>query len=214
MLQVLYEDSNLVAICKPEGICSIPAQTFPNALALLQEQLKMELMPVHRLDKEVSGVLLYAKQAEAHRIMNQLFSTRLVHKEYLALVHGYIEHPQGAIDFPLREFGSGRVACDYQRGKPSQTQYQVEEQFPKFALVRFLPKTGRRHQLRVHAFAWGHAIVGDPLYGDPLLQKQFTRLMLHARMISFTYPATAQELRIVAAPTRSFTDCLNRLRLN
>jgi RluA family pseudouridine synthase len=151
----------------------------------VSEARQQKLFVVHRLDKQVSGVILFAKNAETHRYLNQLFEQRKVHKTYLALVHGIIEEDRGTIDKPLRRFGSGRMGEDQEKGKPCITQYTVERRCSGYTLLRVHPQTGRKHQIRAHFFSIGHPIVGDTLYGDKSLQKSYPRLMLHALAIRF-----------------------------
>lgn len=143
-------------------------------------------MPVHRLDKEVSGVMLYALHPEAHRFLNSAFEKREVHKTYLALVHGIITEDQGEVTRPIREFGSGRMGVDDIKGKPSETRFSVLKRSDRFTLVELYPQTGRRHQLRVHLYSIGHPIVGDSRYGEKALQQGYQRLMLTSTGIDLT----------------------------
>jgi len=146
-------------------------------------------MPVHRLDKEVSGVMLYALHPEAHRFLNNAFEKREVHKTYQALVHGVLVEDQGVIMRPIREFGSGRMGVDDLKGKPSETWFTVIKRTDRFTLVELSPQTGRRHQLRVHLYSIGHPIVGDTRYGEKALQQGFPRLMLTSTGIDLTLPS-------------------------
>jgi RluA family pseudouridine synthase len=165
---------------------------------------------VHRLDKEVSGVLVFARNAEAHRYLNDRFSSRDVRKAYLAVVHGVLTGNGGSIEKPLRQFGSGRMGVD-ERGKPSRTDFDVEERWPSTTLVKALPRTGRRHQLRVHFYAIGHPVVGDRRYGDIAIQAQFPRLMLHALQVSFVL-STLERVTIQADPPATFFEICKKLR--
>jgi len=118
------------------------------------------------LDKEVSGVLLYALTAEAHRFLNRAFERREVRKTYLAVVHGTPCPQAGVIARAVRAFGSGRMGVDDARGKPAQTRYETAGASGRYALLRLWPETGRRHQLRVHLYSVGHPIAGDTRYGS------------------------------------------------
>ena len=186
-IPVLYENDDLIAVDKPEKLASIPERNREkiSLLKILSEARQQKLYVVHRLDKQVSGVILFAKNAEAHRYLNGLFEQRLIQKTYLALVHGVIRGENAAIDIPLRRFGSGRMGEDRGRGKPCLTEFAVEKRFADYTLVKACPKTGRKHQIRAHFFSIGHAIVGDPLYGNKSLQKEYPRLMLHALALRF-----------------------------
>jgi RluA family pseudouridine synthase len=190
-IPILYEDADIVAVDKPEGLAAIPERRphSPSLLEILQAQRRERLYIVHRLDKETSGVIVFARNAQAHRWLNEQFETRAVEKTYVALVHGVIAGDEGVIEAPLRQFGSGRVAVDPQRGKPSITEYCVQERFKSSTLAEAYPRTGRRHQIRVHLYHLGHPIIGDPLYGDKSRPAQYPRLMLHAQTIKLQLPS-------------------------
>ena len=187
MIPVLYEDDDIVAIEKPPGVSSIPERNraVESVLSILEKQRGSKLFIVHRLDKEVGGIMLFAKNAPAHKYLNEAFFAKNVHKTYLALVHGTIREDNGEIDRPIRQFGSGRMGIDEKTGKPSVTRYDVIKRFDGRTLVHAFPVTGRRHQIRVHLYHIGHPIVGDRRYGNKALQKNFPRLMLHAERIEF-----------------------------
>lgn len=192
MIETLYEDEDFIAVNKPIGINTIPGrdnqveQAHEQVLVKILEQiLEKKLYVVHRLDKQVSGVVVFAKNPDSHKYLNDLFATGRISKEYLALVHGLIPENKATIDKPIREYGSGRMGVDYKKGKPSFTEYSVEERKKKFTLLRVNPKTGRRHQIRVHLYSIGHAIVGDLQYGDKIEALKYSRLMLHSSKLSF-----------------------------
>jgi RluA family pseudouridine synthase len=188
-IPVLYENDDIIAVDKPEKLASIPERNREkiSLLKILTEARKQKFYVVHRLDKQVSGVILFAKNTETHRYLNNQFEQRKVQKTYLAVVHGTVEDKRGIIDKALRRFGSGRMGEDHERGKPCLTEFAVEKRFPCYTLVNVYPQTGRKHQIRAHFFSIGHAIVGDTLYGDKSLQKNFPRLMLHALNIRFSW---------------------------
>jgi|WetSurMetagenome_2_1015567.scaffolds.fasta_scaffold162096_2 tRNA pseudouridine32 synthase / 23S rRNA pseudouridine746 synthase len=187
MIPILYDNDDIIAIDKPAGIASIPERDRikETVLSLLEKQTGKKLFIVHRLDKEVGGVMLFAKTAEAHRYLNEEFFNRNVVKTYLALVFGTVKEDKGEIDRPIRQFGSGRMGVDEKRGKPSLTKYEVVKRLDSRTLIHAFPVTGRRHQIRVHLYHIGHPIVGDQHYGDKNIQKNFPRLMLHAEKIQF-----------------------------
>jgi RluA family pseudouridine synthase len=200
MPSILFEDDDIIAVNKPGGLASIPERRreADNLLAQLSEQFPGKLYVVHRLDKEVSGVILFAKHAAAHKALNTQFSQRQVRKTYLALTHGVFEPDRDIIDAPIRQFGSGRMGVDQQRGKPSQTEFIVQERFYAATLLKMHPVTGRRHQIRVHLYHIGHPIVGDIRYGEKALQRQFPRVMLHATQIRFR--VLSKEEKTIEAP--------------
>ena len=197
MIEILHQDGDCVAAMKPVGVAAVPEKAGDDAClgALLERQLGRRVFPVHRLDKDVSGVILYALTAAAHRFLNTAFERREVHKTYLAVVHGSVTSDRGLITRPLREFGSGRMGVDDAKGKPSETRYEVLARNARFSLVQLYPLTGRRHQLRAHLYSVGHPIEGDDRYGDPALRKGHPRLMLTATGVSLQLPSgTALDL--------------------
>jgi tRNA pseudouridine32 synthase / 23S rRNA pseudouridine746 synthase len=192
MLPVLYEDDNLIAVNKPEGMAAVPLRR-PDGQSLVEVlagERNEKLYIVHRIDRDTSGLILFARNEQAHRWLNSQFETRRVSKTYLAVVHGVMNEDQGEIDKPLRRFGSGRVAVDGQRGKPSLTEFRVLVRGPSFTLVEAHPHTGRQHQIRVHFYSIGHPVAGDPLYGSMPRQDNDSigRLMLHAWRLAVTLP--------------------------
>lgn len=205
MIPILFEDQDILAVNKPEGLASIPesAEGKASLLSLLEPAFPGKLYVVHRLDKEVSGVLLFAKNAAVHKHLNDQFSNRNVRKTYAALTHGVIKETDGIIDKPLHQFGSGRMGVDLYRGKPCITEFRVADRFEGYTLVKAHPLTGRRHQIRVHFYSIGHPIVGDLRYGDKLVQRAFPRLMLHAQEIAFRLPS-GEEVAIEAPIPETF----------
>lgn len=212
MILTLFEDADVLAVDKPEGLASIPERdaTQESLVALLSAASPTKLYVVHRLDKEVSGVILFAKNAATHTFLNEQFSHHTVRKTYLALVHGVIAQESGTIDVPLRQFGSGRMGVDRKRGKESVTTFHVLKRFDACTLVVVHPLTGRRHQVRVHLYSLGHAIVGDPMYGERAMQYPFPRLMLHAQKIEVRLPS-GNEVMIEAPVPESFAKALRNL---
>lgn len=209
MIDVLYEDEDILAVNKPEGLVAVAERRRLDLslFEMLCAERGEKLYIVHRIDRETSGVIVFARNAEAHRQLNRQFETRSVAKVYLALVHGIISDDRGEIDKPLRQFGSGRVAVDAQRGKASITEFRVLERLEAFTLVEARPHTGRRHQIRVHLYSIGHPIVGDPLYGDRAIQRSYSRLMLHARRLTLEQPR-GKRLTIEAPIPQSFQKIL------
>ena len=205
-LDTLYESQDLIAVNKPSGLLSIPGNN-PNEKSLssiLEARIDGKVYIVHRLDREASGAILFAKNPDAHRYMNQLFSSRAVSKRYLALVQGVVPDADGVIDRPIRRFGSGRMGVDPIRGKPSLTRYQAQQLGPEHSLLEISTATGRRHQIRVHLYSLGYPIVGDRRYGDLTLQKKYPRLMLHAAALTFPDMNTESEISITAPLPASF----------
>lgn len=210
---MLFEDEYLLAVDKPEGLPAVPGGTkgSPSLLGFLREARRLRLYTVHRLDQEASGVIVFAKNAAAHKHVNDQFAARTVEKTYIALVHGRMRGRDGVVDRPLREFGSGRVAVDREHGKASLTRFIVLKKYTRFTLLEVYPLTGRRHQIRVHLYDIGHPIAGDPLYGDRELKRESPRLMLHARALAFEHPS-GRRVTVESPLPDSFRAVLERLR--
>lgn len=213
-IPVLFENEDLIAVDKPEGLASIPERNPQNIslLKVLGERRGRKFWVVHRLDKQVSGLIVFAKNAEAHRYLNRMFEERRVHKTYLALVHGIIDAEGGVITAALKRFGSGRMGEDAAGGKACRTDYTVTARLPAYTLVRVEPLTGRKHQIRAHLCGVGHPIVGDPLYGDQTVQKRFPRLMLHAVRLELRLPS-GEAVCIASKLPQSFLAMLPALGL-
>ncbi len=214
MMPVLFENEDVVVVAKPEGVATIPGAPGDDlsVLARLEAERGEKLYIVHRLDKDVSGVLLFARHADAHRFLNTQFESRQVHKTYLAAVQGGIREAEGVIDAALREFGSGRVGVDEARGKPAVTRFEKVERLRKATLLHVYPLTGRRHQIRVHLYSISHPILGDRRYGDKAEQSRFPRLMLHALRLTFPLPS-GETVTVEAPPPDSFESVMRRLAL-
>ena len=168
-LTIITETDDYIVINKPAGLLSVPDRfdlTLPNIKHLVQRTYA-DAAPVHRLDKDTSGILLMAKHPDCHTILQQLFETRKVQKEYVAIVSGHVKNNTGLIQQPLVSHPSIRGKMHISNnGKPSETFYEVIESYPYHSFLRLRPKTGRTHQLRVHLAHVGHPIICDPVYGN------------------------------------------------
>lgn len=187
---LIYSDDALLVIDKPAGISVLPEgwdREAPYLVAQLEAQFG-KLWVVHRLDKVTSGVLVFARNAAAHRTLSLLFEGRAVHKVYHALVAGNPPWDEHTARHPLRiNVGhSHRTAVDHLKGKPSETTFRVLEQHNGYALLATLPATGRTHQIRVHLSALGFPILGDSLYGAPPTEL-ISRPALHALSLGFEF---------------------------
>lgn len=168
LIDTIFENEHFIAVNKKAGMLSIPdrKQSEVSLKDILIEEYG-EIYTVHRLDKETSGVIVFAKTSEAHTALSQLFEGREVEKFYHGLVHGVVVPSSGNIDAPIAEHpGKNGKMITHQKGKTSLTDYQVEEQFRLFAWMKFQIHTGRTHQIRVHMQHIGHSIVCDELYGN------------------------------------------------
>ena len=166
---ILFEDESIVIVSKPAGMLTIPDRfdkDFPNIRTFLINQYD-EIFTVHRLDRDTSGVLVFAKNAEAHKHLSMQFEHQQVQKTYLAIVRGIISKDDQDIDIPLiadtRKKGLMRPSA---RGKESFTSVHVAQRFRMASLLECKPKTGRLHQIRVHLSAIGYPLLVDPDYGN------------------------------------------------
>lgn len=211
-IEILFEDKNIIAVNKPEGLASITENdtTIDSLHLLLEKKYEQKLFIVQRLDKEVSGVILFAKNSDTHKYLNDQFADRKVKKYYTAVVHGTIKENDGVIKKPIREFGSGRMGIDDRKGKPSETKFHVVQRFRDYTLLELNPSTGRRHQLRVHLYSIGFPIVGDLRYGDKTIQEKYLRIMLHAKRLEFELP-DKKDISVEAPLTESFLETLKQL---
>ncbi len=189
-LPILLLTDEFAAVDKPAGLVAIPerAPTDGCVQTRLAAQLGQRLWVVHRLDREVSGVLVFARNAAAHRRLCLLFEHRAVRKTYTAVAWGELAADTGTVDAPLRLFGSGRMGVAAAGGQAARTDYRVLERRDGFTLLEAYPQTGRRHQLRVHFYHLGHPLVGDPRYGERAAQAQYPRLLLHASRLELPAP--------------------------
>jgi 23S rRNA pseudouridine955/2504/2580 synthase/23S rRNA pseudouridine1911/1915/1917 synthase len=204
--EILLENSELIVINKPAGLLSVPdrIQSSPSLKDLLVEKYK-EIFTVHRLDRETSGVILFAKTAEAHQYFSVVFQERQVEKQYYGIVWGVPSSPSGVIELPMMEHpGKNGTMVVNRKGKAASTGFEVVENFGRYSLLKFNLYTGRTHQIRVHMKETGHPILCDALYGDgkaffvSSLKKKYKhsefeeekpilgRLALHASRLSFT----------------------------
>jgi len=206
-LPILYVDENLIAIAKPPDLLSVPGRyldTQDSVLSRLRQYLdekkdeQIEIYPVHRLDRQTSGVLLLARDLDSLRHLQQQFQERKVHKIYEALLSGKLEIEKGVIDLPLWGNPENRPhqEVDFHKGKSSLTQFQILRQEENHTRIEFIPLTGRTHQLRVHAAdsrGLGMTILGDRLYG---CHAETSRLHLHARELTFTHPRSQEVIHL------------------
>jgi tRNA pseudouridine32 synthase/23S rRNA pseudouridine746 synthase len=212
-LEILHEDEWLVVVDKPAGVATAPGGGIGPGESLherVAKQIGAKAFLVHRLDRETSGVIVFAKDAEMHRRLSQAFETREVGKAYLALVHGHVDEPSGEIAKPLKSYGSGRVGVDA-GGQEAITRYRRRERLPDVDLLEVTPVTGRRHQIRVHLYAIGHPVIGDTRYGEERPVGGPGRLMLHAAEL--TLPSMGGPPLVVRAdPPVEFTEALEAHR--
>jgi RluA family pseudouridine synthase len=189
-LRILHEDERLLVVDKPPGMLSVPDPSagFRSVPEHLADQ-GLQAWSVHRLDREVSGLLLLARDQEALEALQDLFRVRAVEKVYWGMARGQLEPPQGLLAFPiLEEAGGARVSA---RGKPARTRYRTLTRHPLVSELELTLETGRKNQIRVHLAHAGHALVGERKYArgrDAVLALRSRRVALHAWRLSFTPP--------------------------
>ena len=239
VLDILYEDSHLIALNKPAGMLVHPANsvntgTLVNALLAHCTDLSgiggIERPGiVHRLDKDTSGVLVVAKTDVVHRRLSVQFEQHSITRQYVAVVCGVPTRTTGTIKAQIARSRRDRrrmtvVETD---GRHAVTHYEVLEAFPKFAFVQLTLETGRLHQIRVHLQHIGHPVAGDAIYGGEqralneadtaeLKQKlaQLKRQALHARLLGFVHPATGENLTFSAPIPKDIQQVLNALQIH
>ena len=199
-LEIVYEDPWLSVINKPAGMLSVPGkEDAVSVYSLMREQYPEADGPltVHRLDMATSGLMLIAKTKRVHQNLQAQFENRLVRKRYVALLEGVVPKAKGTVDLPLclNPLDRPRQMVHTEHGKPAITDYQVLERLDgKRTRIAFYPRTGRTHQLRIHA---AHPLgLHCPIIGDELYGEKADRLYLHAEYLEFTHPITGETVRI------------------
>jgi len=229
---ILREDDTMIVLNKPAGLLVLPDR-FDKTLVNLYELLKEvfgTIFIVHRIDRETSGVVIFAKTAGMHAQLNTQFEQRQVEKIYRAIVIGSPNTDSGCIDLPIaeNEHGVRKMRIDKKNGKEAVTDYKIIERFNGYALVEAKPYTGRTHQIRIHLSSIGLPICADPLYSNsgyfflssikrnykssgeekPLL----ARTALHAFSLSFINPATGEKILIEASMPKDMETVLKVLK--
>ncbi len=233
-VRLLHVDEAIAVVDKPAGLLTVPGRgPDPSLLDELRAAPRFAggepLRVAHRLDRETSGVVVFARTADAQRALSEQFAAGRVEKVYLALVTGYVAD-DGEIDIPIASTRSERMrAARPGGGKDSVTRYRVLERLPGNTLLECRPTTGRTHQIRVHLAEIGHPLSVDPLYGggSSILLSQYKsgyvpsgrkeerplidRLTLHAAAISFDHPGTGQRVRYESPLPKDFAVALKQL---
>lgn len=221
-LDIVYEDSNLLVVNKPEGLVVHPAESYDGPTlvhGLLYQSDELSSINgvkrpgiVHRIDKDTSGLLIVAKNDIAHQRLSEAFSKHEVKRIYTALVYGKIDVPKGVIDMPIGRHRTNRLkmAVDPE-GKRAVTHFKVLEQFDKYTLIECELETGRTHQIRVHMAHIGYPIVGDPIYGPKDVIGD-TGQFLHAHTLTFVHPIKNEHMTFTVDMPESFKQMLNKLR--
>ncbi|MEM1361596.1 MAG: pseudouridine synthase [Pseudomonadota bacterium] len=202
-LQILHHDHELLAVDKPSGLLSVPGKGAHLADCLLYrvQAVFPEALLVHRLDRDTSGVMVFALSAHAQRHLGLQFEKRQTRKSYLAEVAGEVSDREGRVDLPLIVDWPNRPLqkVDFEQGREAITEWKLLRLGRDRSRLRLMPKTGRSHQLRVHMREIGHPILGDPFYGPETLARA-DRLMLHAHQLRLRHPDGGKGIAFTAPP--------------
>ena len=202
-LDILHEDAQMIVVNKPAGLLSVPGRGDHLADCLLTrlQAAFPETLLVHRLDRDTSGVMVFALTPHAQRHLSQQFEKRSARKSYVARLAGRLDPKSGSVDLPLIVDWENRprqMVC-HETGKPSVTDWRVLRYDGDSTRVRLSPKTGRTHQLRVHMMALGHPILGDPLYATGAA-REHDPMMLHSEEVRIKHPDSGVSLKFRAKP--------------
>ena len=223
-LDIVYEDDDVAVINKPQGMVVHPSAghhsgTLVNALMYHMTKLSSingVIRPgiVHRIDKDTSGLLMVAKNDQAHELLAAQLKDHSSKRRYLAIIHGNLLNDRGVIEAPI-----GRNPKDRKKqaviagGKHALTHFEVLERFGEFTLVNLTLETGRTHQIRVHMAYIGHPVAGDPLYGPKNVLKPNHGQFLHAEILGFKHPTSQEWLEFEIEPPKLFKSTLEKLRV-
>ncbi len=232
--ELIHEDEHLLVVNKPAGLLTIPDRTgSQDSLHAQLERQYGKVFIVHRLDRETSGILCFARNEAAHRHLSMQMEHHTADKYYLALLEGELHHEEGEIDKPIGEHASipGKMSIRM-TGKPSLTYYRAAERFKRFTLADILIKTGRTHQIRIHFQSIGYPLAVDALYGrrpmfllSEIKGKKYKsgkfsederpimeRTSLHAARLKLDHPTTGARMEFEAELPKDFAALLNQLR--
>ncbi|WP_298429561.1 RluA family pseudouridine synthase [uncultured Jannaschia sp.] len=199
-IPVIHEDAHLLVVDKPAGLLSVPGrgEHLSDCLLTRLAETHPEVLLCHRLDRDTSGIMVFALTKLAQRKMGRLFETKRVKKRYIARVAGAVAEAKGTIDLPLIVDWPNRPLqhVNHETGKPSVTDWERVAVEDGTTRMKLMPRTGRSHQLRVHMRELGHPILGDPFYSDD--SEAWPRMMLHAEGLKFEHPVEGSMLRLEA----------------
>jgi tRNA pseudouridine32 synthase / 23S rRNA pseudouridine746 synthase len=190
-VRVIYHDQHLLLVDKPSGLLSVPGkgEHLADCLITRAQRIFPEALLVHRLDRDTSGIMVFALTRHAQRALSLQFEERRTKKVYVARLWGELTPKTGTVDLPLTVDWPNRPLqhVNHETGRPAVTDWRVVRHEDGTTRVRLMPKTGRSHQLRVHMMELGHPILGDPFYAKGPA-RDFPRLMLHAESLRFNHP--------------------------
>jgi len=220
-MDILFLDEQIIVLHKPAGLPVLPdgwEKDAPYLVKMLEEEYGnpstssgQRIFIVHRLDKVTSGVMVFARNAEAHRSLNIQFEKHEAQKIYRAIAEGNPNWDEHTAKHPLRaNVGhKHRTMVDEKNGVSAETRFKVLKRYPDHALLEASPMTGRTHQVRVHAYALGHPLLGDVLYSAPETNL-IARPALHAYSLTFTHPTTNERISFTAPYPEDFEEAVRR----
>jgi len=243
-IEILHEDDDIIVVHKPAGLLSIPDhwdKEKSHLRGVLESYLSKkinnnnagEIFVVHRLDKDTSGIMIFAKNSESHKNLSMQFEQRTITKKYFAIVCGHPVPAEGVINERIGKKlkKGGKKFIDPRKGSPSQTDYKVVKEYRDYSLIEAIPHTGRMHQIRVHLAHIGCPLAVDTVYSDPEksgieicdvkhrtkrkndVEPKYiiNRLTLHATQIDFLHPANSEKLSFSVPPPKDFSSLLKQL---
>ena len=222
-LDILYEDNDVIVINKPQGMVVHPApgnytKTLVNALLYHCKDLSTingVIRPgiVHRIDKDTTGVLVVAKNDEAHNFLSSQLQNHSMKREYIALVEGRLKEDTGTINKPIGRNKRDRLKMGIvDDGKRAVTHYEVLERYKNTTLIKCVLETGRTHQIRVHMASIGHPLVGDEVYGFKKQRFKLKGQVLHAKTLGFIHPKTKEYIEFTTDLPKYYNDLIEKLR--
>ena len=222
-LDIVYEDDDFAIINKPQGMVVHPApgaynHTLVNALLFHFDSLSKtgdDIRPgiVHRIDKDTSGLLVVAKNDNAHASLAKQIAEHSCFRHYMALLEGNLKEDSGTVDtFISRSKTDRKVMAVSTEGKRAITHYNIVKRFANYCLVEFVLETGRTHQIRVHSKHLGHPIVGDKTYGIKNQKFNLDGQLLHAYKLELTHPTTGKRMSFECEIPEYFSSLLNKLK--
>jgi len=222
-IEIIYEDKDIIVVNKPKGMVVHPAigntdGTLVNAImSICKESLSGiggEIRPgiVHRLDKDTSGLLIVAKNDEAHIKMSEEIKNREVYKIYIALVRGVVKENEATVNMPIgRSTKDRKKMAVNKKGKEAITHFIVLKRYPKYTLLQIKIDTGRTHQIRVHMAEIGHPVVGDVVYSNGKNEFGIQGQMLHSQKLKFKHPISGEQMELEADLPMYFKEVLKKL---
>ncbi len=218
-MNILYQDDHIIAINKPSGMSTIPNDKTTRELCLVglaEKETGQKLFVVHRLDKDTSGVVVFAKTAQAHRDLSMQFEHKKVLKKYMAIVAGAVDFTKQEINIPISKSkkNSRKVALS-SKGLETITDVRLLKKYEGYSVLDIYPRTGRRHQIRLHLKAIKYPLAIDALYGRPdsitVNGVTLSRMPLHASKITFSHPDTKNEITIEAPLPSDMSEFISAL---